>query len=51
MMVEDAIAAGQSYAGRGAKTIYYSPSNTVSVVMGRDGTVITVGYAKFKGVR
>ncbi len=49
-VVEDAIAHSQPIAARGGKSIYYSPTNNVSVVVGRGNTVITVGHGKFNGV-
>jgi filamentous hemagglutinin len=45
--VEDAIANGASAAGRGGTTIHYSPDNHVSVVVGRNGREVTVGYGRF----
>lgn len=46
--VEEAIANGESAAGRGGSTIHYGPDNHVSVVVGRNGRVVTVGYGRFK---
>jgi RHS repeat-associated protein len=46
--VEDAIANGESVAGRSGTTIHYGPENNVSVVVGRNGRVVTVGYGRFK---
>ena len=46
--VEDAITNGGSVAGRGGTTIHYSPGNHISVVVGRNGRVVTVGYGRFK---
>ncbi len=45
--VEDAIANGQSVAARGGTTIHYSAENHISVVVGRNGRVVTVGYGRF----
>jgi filamentous hemagglutinin len=45
--VEDAIANGKSVAGRGGSTIHYSPENHISVVVGGNGRVVTVGYGRF----
>lgn len=46
--VEDAIANGESAPGRGGTTIHYSPENHISVVVGRDGRVVTVSYGDFR---
>jgi hypothetical protein len=46
--VEDAIASGQGVTGRGGSTIHYSAENHLSVVVGRNGRVVTVGYGRFK---
>jgi filamentous hemagglutinin len=44
---KDAIANGESVAGRGGSTIHYSPENHISVVVGGNGRVVTVGYGRF----
>jgi len=47
-VIEDAIQRGQSAAGRGGTSIYYSPDNRVSVVVGPSGRVITVTYGDLR---
>lgn len=41
-VVEDAIAHGRTAGGRTGSAIHYSPSNHLSVVVGRNGRVVTV---------
>jgi filamentous hemagglutinin len=47
--VDDAIAQGERTPGRRGTTIHYSPNNDVSVVVGREGRVVTVGYGRYRG--
>lgn len=46
--VDDVISGGQGVAGRAGTRIHYSVDNHLSVVLGRNGRVVTVGYGRFK---